>query len=169
MNLRNIILPMIAGLILFTGCGQKKPDGVPTLYPAKITLTNGGSPIADANVFLVFQGGTSGSWAVNGKTNAGGIAEVNTSLGDWKSKGAPEGEYKVYFTKIPVIEEVPLPPELQNDSDAIEKHASEQLKRLRDAPQVIPESLNNPAKTPLVLSVKKEGTAELAVDVSEHK
>jgi hypothetical protein len=63
----------------------------------------------------------------------------------------------------------PLPPELVNDSDAVEKHGNEYAKRLSEAPKIIPDKLGDPSKTPLTLAVGKGGMAELTVDVSEHK
>ena len=159
----------VAGLcvLLVAGCGQKKPEGFPDIYPATVTVQNAGAPIADATV--LFAGGPSGSWSVAGVTNTRGVAVITTSQGAWQSKGAPAGDYKVYITKVPDIQQAPLPEELQNDSAALEKHSAEYLKLLNDAPKIIPESLTNPAKTPLTLRVSAGGTAELTVDVSKHQ
>jgi len=153
--------------ILVIGCGPKKPEGIPPLFPAQITVQNAGSPIADANVLLV--GGPSGSWSVSGFTNSSGVAVVATSQGDWKSTGVPAGDYKVYITKAPKVQQEPLAPELQNDSDAIEKHAVEFQKLMAAAPKEIPMILTNPARTPLTLTVSADGKAELVVDVSEYQ
>ena len=156
-------------MLLIAGCGTKKPEGIPTLYPAQVTVTNGASPIADATVFLVPQGTTGGSWSAICVTNASGVATITTSQGDWKSNGAPEGTYKIYITKKPEVHQDPLPENLQNDSDAIEKHSTEYLRLLQNAPKIIPEKLTSPASSPLTLTVSTSGAAELAVDVSEHK
>ena len=169
MNTRIIALLLGIGIILIAGCGPKRPDGVPALYPAKVTVKNGASPIAEANVFLVYQGATSGSWSVSGVTDANGVAEITTSQGEWKSKGAPEGEYKIYITKRPDVQEDPMPEEIKNDSDAMERFAAEQQRKLAAAPKVIPEILANPATSPLSLTVSTSGTAELTVDISEHQ
>jgi len=171
MSLRNITIAllMIIGSFLIAGCGPKRPDGIPAIYPAKVTVKNGASPIAGANVFLVYQGTASGSWSVNGVTDASGVAEITTSQGDWKSKGAPEGEYKIYITKRPDVQEDPMPEEIKNDSDAMERFAAEQQRKLAAAPKVIPDTLANPATSPLTISVSTSGTAELTVDISEHQ
>ena len=156
--------------VLFTvGCGTKKPDGIPPLYPAKVTVNNGASPIAEASVFLVLQEGTSSGWAANGVTDVNGVAVINTSQGDWKSKGAPAGEYKIYITRRPDVKEDPMPDEIKNDSDAMERFAAEQWKKIQNAPKLIPEKLTNPAQSPLKLTVSTSGTAELTVDISEHQ
>ena len=161
----------VAGLcmVFAVGCGPKKPDGIPPLYPAKVTVTKGTTPIADASVFLVGQGGNPGSWAANGITDAKGVAVINTSQGGWKSKGAPEGQYKIFITKRPDVEEDHIPEEIMEDSDARQRFAAEQLKKLNAAPKVIPEILTNPAQSPLKLNVAKSGTSELTVDVNEHQ
>ena len=154
-------------LFVFSGCGSKKPDGIPQLFPTEITVKNGSTSIANATVLLV--GGPSGSWSVSGYTDASGVAVITTSQGDWQSNGAPEGEYKVYITKRPDVQQEPLAAELQNDSEAIEKHAAEYAKLAAAAPKIIPEKLTNPAKTPLKLTVGSNGVAELTVDVSEYQ
>jgi hypothetical protein len=166
---KSILLIGLCCLSLFVGCGKKRPEGVPDLYPAKVTVTNAGTPIADANVFLVSQSGASGSWSANGATDAQGVAVINTSQGDWQAKGAPEGEYKIYITKLPDVKEDPVPEEIKNDSDALQKFEQEQMKKLQAAPKIIPEVLTQPAKSPLTLKVAAGSTAELKVDVSEHK
>jgi len=169
MKLRNAILIMVISTFFVAGCGPKRPDGIPPLYPATVTVTNGATPIADATVFLVYQGGTSGSWAVNGVTNTSGVAEITTSQGEWRAKGAPEGEYKIYIMKRPDVEEEPIPDAIRGDSDAMERFAAEQLRRLNAAPRIIPESLTNPATSPLTLTVGTSGAAALNVDISEHQ
>ena len=169
MNLWKSVFVLGTCMFFMGGCSTKKPDGVPQLYPASVMVKNGASPIADANVFLVMQGGTSGSWSANGTTDTTGVAVINTSQGDWKSKGAPEGEYKIYITKVPDVKLDPPSEEIANDSDALAKFEAEQMKKLRDAPKIIPEKLTNPAQSPLTFTVTTSGTAELAVDVSEHQ
>jgi len=169
MKLRNTLIVWGISILFVAGCGPQRPEGIPPLYPAKVTVMNGATPIADATVFLVYQGRTSGSWSVNGVTNASGVAEIATSQGEWKSKGVPEGEYKVYITKRPDFEPDPIPDEIKDDSDAIDRFAAEQQKKMDAAPKVIPETLTSPAKSPLTLTVSTSGTAGLTVDVSELK
>jgi len=168
MNLWKSIFVFGVCTFFVVGCGQKRPDGIPKLYPATVTVKNGASPIADASVFLVHQGGTSGSWAANGVTNTNGSAIINTSQGGWKSKGAPEGEYKIFITKRPDVVEDPIPEEIMDDSDARQRFSAEQARKLENAPKIIPEKLTNPAQSPLTITVGTSGTAELMVDVSEH-
>ena len=169
MKLWNIALIAGMGLVVIGGCGTKRPDGIPPLRPAKVTVNNGGTPIANATVSFIYQGSFSGSWAVNGVTNANGIAEIMTSQGEWRGKGAPEGEYIVYITRMPDYEADPIPDAIKDNSDALEIFFQEQMRKRSAAPQVIPEILSNPARTPLRVEVTAGGKAELAVDVSEHQ
>jgi len=167
MNSWKSVFALAISLILVVGCGPARPDGIPQLHPATVTVTNGGTPVAGANV--LFSGGTSGSWSVSGATNASGVAVIATSQGEWKGNGAPEGTYKVYITKRPEVHQEPLSPELQNDSAAVEKHANEYERLAAAAPKIIPENLTTPTKTPLTLTVSAGSMAELTVDVSEYK
>ena len=169
MKLWNTVFAAGVSLVFIMGCGPKKPDGIPPLYPAKVMVQNGASPIVGASVFLVSQGATSGSWGVNGVTDSSGTATITTSQGEWKSKGAPEGNYKIYITKRPEIQEEPMPEEIANDSDAMERFAAEQMKKLNAAPKIIPEKLSNPAQSPLTITVSASGSTELTVDISEHQ
>ena len=161
-------LCFIVSFVYLTGCGQQTPKDIPKLYPAHITVQNGGSPIADTTVFLIPQGGTSGNWSTMGVTNASGVAVITTSQGGWKSNGVPEGTYKVYIRKIPEVHQDPLPDHLKGDPEAMEKHADEYRRLLQNAPKIIPEKLTTPVQSPLTLTVSTSGTAELTVDVSKY-
>ena len=163
------ILTLISGVILLVsnGCGPKMPEGVPPLHPTKVIVLNGGSPVDKANVFFVKQSGDTGSWSVGNSTDSTGVATIQTTQGEWKGVGAPEGEYKVYITKMPDVQEDPLPP--GSDSDALEKAQNAYLKKLAAAPKIVPEKLTSTKTTPLTISVKPGSTTELTVEVSEYK
>ena len=168
MNSWKSVFALGVSLILVVGCGPARPDGIPQLYPATVTVTNGGTPIERASVLLA-GGPSGGSWIANGVTDVNGIAVITTSQGEWQGKGAPEGEYKVYIMKNPDIHQEPLPPELADDSQALERHGDEYRRLLAAAPRVIPEVLTSPATSPLTLTVSTSGTVELTVDVSQHQ
>ncbi len=156
-------------MLAAVGCGLKKPEGIPALHPAKVIVKNAGAPIANVNVFFAQQGGTTGNWSTTGKTDSGGVAEIQTSQGEWKSPGVPEGKYKIYLTKIPEAAPEPPPEDIANNSDALDAYYREQNKKLEAMPKEIPVGLTNPAKSPLALTVGSGNPAELTVDVSEYK
>jgi len=106
---------------------------------------------------------------VSGRTDANGVAVITTSQGEWSGNGAPEGEYIVYVLRNPTIHQEPLPPELADDSAAMDRHAAEYGRLLAAAPRIIPVILTCPSTSPLKLTVGTSGTATLVVDVSEHE
>ena len=88
---------LVASCFLTFGCGGKpKPDGMPDLYKTTIVVTQNGAPLADAALSLQSDD-PSLKWAVGGKTDANGRAELTTH-GDFK--GAPAGTYRVGVVKM---------------------------------------------------------------------
>jgi len=86
----------IVFLLCLSGCGgPNKPDGLPTLYPCKITITQLGKPLEGA--LVQFHGvDHSVPWTVNGITNGAGVAIIKTQT---LFTGAPEGQYVVTVMK----------------------------------------------------------------------
>lgn len=162
---------LLLGVLMISalGCGPKKPEGIPDLYPATVTITDSGSPITNANIFFLQQESTTGSWTTNGLTDAKGVAVIKTSLGDWKSNGAPAGKYKIYVTKVPDAPMEAPPPEIANDSDALDAFYRAQAKKIDALPKEIPVKLSSPMTSPLNITVEAGSTAELTVDVSQYK
>ena len=96
MNQRFIIM-FLGVLVLFVaGCGgEKKPDGMPAIYPTTITFTQDGSPLVGATVTLVAQDQANTQWPSGGATDNNGVLRVKTKGFD----GAPVGTFKVVVTK----------------------------------------------------------------------
>lgn len=124
------------GLIL--GCqGETRPAGMPELHPVTLTLTQAGTPLADATVRLVPQD-ASNTWYSGGHTDERGVAVIQT---DRKYAGVPAGSYKVTVSKL----EMPAP-------------AAADLSPL-DAPpggstyDLVPSEYGHPDKTPLQITV----------------
>ena len=95
---------MIIGSLLLclgalTGCGEKRPDGMPKTYPCELTLTQGGKPLVKAQVMLYAKEAPC-PWTVGGSTDENGVAEINTH---GKYKGAPNGDWIVTVSKNIVI------------------------------------------------------------------
>ena len=151
-------------LVLCVGCGSKKPSGVPKLFPATISVVKGSTPVKNANVFLIPDGAPSGSWSVSGKTDETGVAVVKTSQGEWQASGAPEGSYKIYLTKIVVIDEPEAPEDLDGDEAAKEAYYEERAKRLQAAGNEIPPKMSAPESSGLTITVGG-GSTELTIDV----
>lgn len=169
--MRYINLFSLAFVALATclGCSGGKPDGIPNLAKTQVTVVKGGTPVADANVFLVPDlGSASGSWSVAGKTDAQGVAIIKTSQGDWSAPGAPEGSYKIYLTKFTQIEEPEMPANIDEDEEAKAAYYAEREKRLKEAGNEIPAKMNQADTSGLTISVACELT-ELTIDVDEAK
>ena len=130
MRSTSVLALLIVSVLCFSGCGTATPDGIPKLYPTTIKIVNDSNPIAQANVFLVPAEGTaSGSWSVVGMTDASGMAVIETTQGDWKGQGAPEGEYTVYLTKFAAIEEPEMPADIESNPDAKAAYFEERGKK----------------------------------------
>ena len=83
---------LVASLSLtFIGCGEKGPKTT----PVSITITQKGSPVAEATVTMVSADGKSSGSAI---TDASGVAVMETGEGI-KKKGALPGEYGVAVRK----------------------------------------------------------------------
>ena len=88
----NIIL-MVFGLSIF-GCSRGVPKDFPALHPCVITVTQDGTPLAEASVLLKpIQGN---ALSASGVTDKNGIAVMKVQA---TFDGAPEGKYKVMIVK----------------------------------------------------------------------
>ncbi|TWU19632.1 carboxypeptidase regulatory-like domain-containing protein [Allorhodopirellula heiligendammensis] len=92
-------------MLAMVGCGESRPEGMPETYPTYVTITQGGTPLADATVVLFPEDSTLARWPVGGMTDEQGTAEMLTST---KYAGAPAGTYKVIVNKT-VTEGDPMP------------------------------------------------------------
>lgn len=113
----------LATFFLCSGCGgAAKPKDLPDLYPSKITITQGGSPLEGASVTLVSDQKI--RFTVGGKTDAQGVCQIITD-GQWP--GAPSGTYKVLVKKA-------VTPEITADASdhaAYQKALEENSKKSR--------------------------------------
>ena len=109
-------LILFAGFALFSGCGEKLPQGMPRLNPCTITVDMEGKPVENVSVRLVSEDQI--HWGCSGITNSSGKAVLVT---DGKYKGVPAGTYKVLLLRIDTekreykgfMEEAKLPPKKQ--------------------------------------------------------
>jgi hypothetical protein len=156
-------------LSLVAGCGTGKPDSIPDLFPATVTIKKGTVAVADATVIFTSTGNNSGSWSVSGTTDSNGIAKMNTTLGSWSGHGVPSGEYKIFINKAPVFTSVPMPTGIDGDEAAKQAYEQEQAKKKASFAKEIPSILTLASSTPLKLAVTSGSSAELTVDVSEYE
>ncbi|MDR1924806.1 MAG: hypothetical protein LBQ66_10570, partial [Planctomycetaceae bacterium] len=97
--LQKMFVILFVPVLCCVGCsGQKLPPDLPKLYSCKITITQGGKPLANANVFLAPANGS--KWNASGSTNQQGTVELWTQ---GMYRGVAEGNFKVVVTKQEII------------------------------------------------------------------
>ena len=89
------VLILFCSLMIFVGCnGQKRPAGMPKLYPVTLTITQANAPLVDAVVSVIPEEAC--QWSGGGTTDANGKLELYTQ---GQYKGIPLGKYKVTVSK----------------------------------------------------------------------
>lgn len=146
------------------GCGG---DSNPTTHPVSGTVTQGGSPVADATVTFVASG--SGKSAV-GKTDSSGKYQLTTFE---SNDGAVPGDYKIRVAKFdrPQDVEADAPSsETVDDSGLVEMPADYEGAEEGPAGEpknLLPEKYNNTSNTPLQYTVTEgENTYDIELDAS---
>ena len=150
------------------GCqGKQKPDGMPELYKVKLIVTQDGAPLPDAALTLVSSDGSC-NWAVGGKTDEKGVAELVTH-GDYP--GAPLGDFRVGVAKV----SVEIREDAVDDEGNPIKPTEEQLKhpetmdaRLVRMTSLIPDEYTNPQNSPLAITIT-EDVKEIPIDVPKRE
>lgn len=91
------ILPLILLSCVLTSCsrGPQRPDGMPNLYPVKITILQENRNLEGASVILLRQDGPT-KWVAGGRTDINGSCDIRTQS---FFRGAPAGIYKVMISK----------------------------------------------------------------------
>ncbi|MDR3234911.1 MAG: hypothetical protein LBT46_14830 [Planctomycetaceae bacterium] len=82
--------------LMLSGCGRKMPDGMPPLYPCKITVLQDGQPLSAAEVKLYPVERPAKDWSTAGITGQNGVIDLYTN-GNYR--GVPAGKYKVVVVK----------------------------------------------------------------------
>lgn len=115
---------------------------MPELVPVRITLLQGGRPLAGASVRLIPDDANS-PWSSGGSTDNSGVATVLTH-GEYA--GAPAGAYKVTVSKV----EMP-PPQSGSSLENLDRPAAAADNATYDLVAV---EYSSPEKTPLKLEAK---------------
>jgi hypothetical protein len=162
--MKNYILILVfSGLVLgIAGCG--KPAKMPKLFPCQITVTDGGTPVADARISMADES-SSESWAINGITNSSGVAKMSTTYTNYTASGVPQGTFRVAVNKDPPN----LPPQNVTDgmneqqADTVMKKWEEEVDKLR----IIPKNLIFVSTTPVIVEVKEK--CNLEINIADYK
>ncbi|MDR1493716.1 MAG: hypothetical protein LBT05_13495 [Planctomycetaceae bacterium] len=137
-------------LFLIFGCGDKLPPGMPKLYEAVLTITQDGSPLANANVLAISENYAAVPYSAGGQTDKSGNVRLLT---EGKYKGIPAGKYIIAVSKTEAndIEK----PATFNTEDEIKSYLAEVEKH---SFVVVSEKFSDPEKSPLRLEVLKRKT-----------
>ncbi|MDR1959228.1 MAG: carboxypeptidase-like regulatory domain-containing protein [Planctomycetaceae bacterium] len=154
-KLKTLIL--LSVVFSFFGCGEKLPPGMPKLYETVLTITQDGSPLANANVLVISEDYTAVPYSAGGQTDPSGNVRLLT---EGKYRGIPEGKYLVAVSKTEAddIEK----PATFNSEEEIKAYLAEVEKH---SFVVVSEEFSDSAKSPLRLEVLKKRTTA-AFDVS---
>jgi len=155
----SFVVAAVAGLLAASGCGSSSHLKTNLkVTPVKGTITQGGKPLADASVGLLFEGqAPKGYLGAGAKTDAQGNFEVLTGY----QKGAPEGTYNVTVSKVVGKDGKPFVNDPEKGMDAAQAMASGETKEL------IPPAYSDPAQSVIPKLVIKDGTPvpDLKIDI----
>ncbi|MDR1493714.1 MAG: carboxypeptidase-like regulatory domain-containing protein [Planctomycetaceae bacterium] len=155
-------LSILTYLCLFPlGCIQKLPPGIPTLYPAEITIIQDGKPLADASVVIINLT-PSVNWSGGGNTNKNGVLKLKT-MGQYH--GVPLGKYKVSVQKIEYPGDIVLPLNPPYEDKAAMKEYNRLLKKYEDNTFQLVDNKFSLINTPLVFEVTPQNL-RITLDVS---
>ncbi|MDR2438434.1 MAG: hypothetical protein LBE12_03550 [Planctomycetaceae bacterium] len=101
-------VPFLSGC----GGGRVPPQGMPTLYPCSIQITQKNQPLTDAVVSL-HSTSENFPWTINGRTDEKGQAEIFTH---GYFKGAPAGDFRVTVDKLETV--IPPLPDIMPTSES---------------------------------------------------
>ncbi|MDR0869165.1 MAG: hypothetical protein LBN39_00070 [Planctomycetaceae bacterium] len=150
--LLGILCPLF---LVFTGCGEKLPDGMPPLYPATLLITQEGKPLPGAMTGLTSAEG-SHTWTSGGTTDAEGKLVVFTH---GKYRGIPAGKYKV--TVDCIAADVPRP-------ESMTEEESTKFNKEHPSFRTVPLKYTEKDKTPFSIEVAN-GKNTFTLDIPEKK
>ncbi|MDR2168711.1 MAG: carboxypeptidase-like regulatory domain-containing protein [Planctomycetaceae bacterium] len=120
LSLRKCFVIVVLPFLMFVSCGGEPiPQGMPKLYPAKVTIVQAGKKLDGATVTLYNNDNPQSQWVVGGLTDSNGVCTLKT-LG--KFNGAPAGKYKVAVEKITITGKVTSKQPDMSDTKALEEY-----------------------------------------------
>lgn len=150
-------------LALAIGCGETRPDGMPELYPATVTVMQDGSPLPGAAVTLLPQDAALTRWPVGGTTDDSGVVKLHTYS---TYPGAPAGTFKVTVSKT-TTEGDPRPthPGANATPDQLSAYDRAMKTGTFEVFQVVAAEHRMPSTTKLSIDVTPSGPNDFTLDV----
>jgi len=157
---------LLLTVVCFTiaGCTGGYP-GDERLYPVSVTVTENGSPLTDAVVVLLREGGKK---IINagGITDKNGVAIIKT---DAQWDGVPEGTYKVAIAKSSSVEEEISSEEYQKlDMAERERYNQKMEKKHASVKLLVPEVIARTESTPLTIEVTPSQNNTATFDIAKY-
>lgn len=152
-----IVRILVVSLVLLPawGCSPKgpvRPDGLPSLFPCEITITQEDKPLAGALIELRNKTQPS-SWATDGVTDENGVAQIKIN---GTFPGVPEGEYQVLVTKTD-FSPSKFPETPPTNPVEKEKWSEARAREQRDTFRLVEAQYGNSQKSSLSITVSKDG------------
>ncbi|EMI17963.1 hypothetical protein RMSM_05108 [Rhodopirellula maiorica SM1] len=156
---------MMTTVLLINGCGESRPDGMPELYPATVTITQAGNPLSDATVTLYPNDSALRRWTVGGRTDATGTATLTTHT---KYDGAPAGSFKVMVNKTETEgDPIPKHPGANATQDQLAAYDRAMKTGSFMVYQVVAEEFRTAGNTPLSIEITADGENAFIEDIGE--
>jgi hypothetical protein len=76
-------------LCLLAASCSNKPEGFPAVYPCRVSVVNGETPIEGATVTFNYDTGVNAPVTVTAVTGGNGVAVMNSMQASYEVKGAP--------------------------------------------------------------------------------
>lgn len=144
--------------LLFSGCGERRPDGMPPLYPTKLTFIQAGKPLPGVRVTLFFEDENQKNWPISGISDSNGVAVLKTQA---IYNGVPAGRYVVCVEKNELNYTQPVTP----------AEAEVLKERFKTNPpmvtEFIPPQFAKRSESPLKLEVAPKGSTKQEFDLGE--
>lgn len=86
----------LLALVVLVGC-EKRPEGLPALYPTEITVMCDGKPVPNATINVLPENQI--NYVITGKTDEKGIAEPRANFPTGSYVGLPLGKASIRISK----------------------------------------------------------------------
>lgn len=152
-------------ILSVSGCGDSRPAGMPETYPASITITQDGAPLADATVVLYPEDSSLTRWPVGATTDEAGTAKLMTST---QYEGAPAGTFKVIVNKT-VTEGDPYPKHPGRGATREQINAYDRALKTGtfERFKVVAEEYRSAGSTPLSIEIAASGENKFTEDIGK--
>ena len=142
----------LATLVAISCKNEKRPDGMPDIYPCSLKIIQDSQPLPDAQVRIASSDPQIARFPCGGTSDQSGVVELKT-MG---FKGAPRGTFKVVVSKI----------EWKNrpsNAEEARKYESEGIKE--ESYDLVDRKFADASTTPLEIEIQEGVSSPIEIDV----